>query len=37
LEEVNAAYAALQNDPEGWQEIEQGRRDRDATLSDGLE
>lgn len=36
-EEVNAAYAALQTDPEGWQEVERERQAWDATLGDGLE
>lgn len=36
LEEVNAAYAALREDPEAWSEIEEERSAWDATLGDGL-
>lgn len=36
LEEVNAAYAALREDPEAWQEVEEERSAWDATLGDGL-
>lgn len=37
LEETNAAYAALQADPEAWAEVEAERQAWDATLDDGLE
>lgn len=36
LEEVNAAYAALREDPEAWKEVEEERSAWDATLGDGL-
>ncbi len=35
LEDVNAAYAALRNDPEAWQEIQAERADWEA-IADGL-
>jgi hypothetical protein len=35
LEDVNAAYAALRNDPEAWQEIQAERAEWEA-LPDGL-
>ena len=37
LEEVNAAYAALQEDPEAWQEELEERRLWEVTLADGLD
>lgn len=37
FEEANAAYAALQEQPAAWHEIEQEREAWDAALSDGLE
>jgi hypothetical protein len=36
LEQVNAAYAALRDDPEAWEEFDAERREWDATLDDGL-
>jgi len=36
LEQVNAAYATLRNDPHAWEEIEAERREWDATLADGI-
>jgi predicted transcriptional regulator len=36
LEGVNAAYAALRDDPGTWEEIEAERREWDLTLGDGL-
>jgi len=36
LEQVNAAYASLREDPRAWEEIEAERREWDATLGDGL-
>jgi predicted DNA-binding protein len=36
LEEVNAAYAALRDDPEAWSELEAERAAWDGTLADGL-
>jgi hypothetical protein len=36
LEQVNAAYARLREDPDGWAEIEAERRYWDITLPDGL-
>ncbi len=36
LEQVNAAYAGLRDDPRAWEEIEGERREWDATLADGL-
>lgn len=36
LEGVNAAYAALRDDPGAWGEIEAERREWDVTLGDGL-
>lgn len=36
LEQVNAAYARLREDPDGWAEIEAERREWDHTLPDGL-
>ncbi|MCI0489570.1 MAG: toxin-antitoxin system protein [Blastocatellia bacterium] len=35
--EFNAAYAALQKDPEAWEEELQERKLWESTLSDGLE
>jgi predicted transcriptional regulator len=35
LEDVNAAYAALKNDPEAWQEIQAERAEWEA-MPDGL-
>ncbi len=35
LEDVNAGYAALRNDPEAWQEIQAERAEWE-TMSDGL-
>ena len=37
FEEANAAYAALQEQPDAWQEIEQERRAWDTAQADGLE
>ncbi len=37
FEEANAAYAALQEQPEVWNEIERERAVWDAALADGLE
>ena len=37
LEEANAAYAVLRNDPKAWEEELQERAQWDATLADGLE
>ncbi len=37
FEEANAAYAALQEQADAWQEIKQERRVWDATQTDGLE
>jgi predicted transcriptional regulator len=37
LDQANAAYALLRDDPVVWEEIERERREWDATLSDGLE
>jgi Ribbon-helix-helix protein, copG family len=37
LEDVNAAYAALCQDPETWAALERERTAWDATLADGLE
>ena len=37
FEEANAVYAALQEQPDAWQEIEQERRAWDATQTDSLE
>jgi predicted transcriptional regulator len=36
LEQVNAAYATLRDDPRTWEEIEAERREWDTTLADGL-
>ncbi|HEX5717587.1 MAG TPA: toxin-antitoxin system protein [Thermoanaerobaculia bacterium] len=36
LEDVNAAYLALREDPEAWKELEEERSAWDATLMDGL-
>jgi len=36
LDEVNAAYAALRNDPKGWREEQAERILWDKTLSDGI-
>ncbi|CUS04118.2 conserved protein of unknown function [Candidatus Promineifilum breve] len=37
LEATNAAYAALQNDPQAWLELLEERAEWDVTLADGLE
>ncbi|MEP7340752.1 MAG: toxin-antitoxin system protein [Acidobacteriota bacterium] len=37
FEEANAAYIALQEQSEAWNEIERERKDWDTTLADGLE
>ncbi len=37
FEEANATYAALQQQPEQWRQIEQEDAVWDATLGDGLE
>jgi len=37
FEEANAAYTALQEQPEVWQEIKLEQEAWDATLADGLE
>jgi hypothetical protein len=34
--QVNAAYAALRDDPRAWADVEAERREWDATLADGL-
>jgi predicted CopG family antitoxin len=36
LEDVNAAYGALRENPEAWKEVEEERSAWDATLEDGL-
>jgi len=36
LDEVNAAYGALRQDPEAWAEIVEERALWDSTLADGL-
>jgi hypothetical protein len=36
LEQVNADFAALRDDPRAWAEVEAERRAWDATLADGL-
>jgi len=36
LDEVNAGYAALRQDPAAWSEIAEERSEWDATLADGL-
>ena len=36
LEQVNAAYAALRDDPDAWSQVEAERGEWDGTLSDGL-
>ena len=36
LEQVNAAYATLREDPRTWKALEGERRAWDVTLSDGL-
>jgi hypothetical protein len=36
LEQVNAAYARLRDDPDAWEEVEAERREWEATLADGL-
>jgi hypothetical protein len=36
LEELNAAYAALRQDPNTWSELEEERAAWDPTLMDGL-
>ena len=37
LEEANAAFAALRNDPEAWREEQQERQIWDQVAQDGLE
>jgi len=37
LRRTNAAYAALREDPEAWEELMRERAEWDATLGDGLE
>jgi predicted transcriptional regulator len=37
LAATNAAYAALQADPDAWQEVREERAMWDVTLADGLE
>ena len=37
LEQTNAAYAALRNDPEAWQEELKERAVWETTLADGIE
>ena len=37
FEEANTTYAALQGQPDSWNEIERERKQWDATLPDGLE
>jgi hypothetical protein len=37
LEEVNAAYAVLRQDPKAWSAVTRERAEWDATLEDGLE
>jgi hypothetical protein len=37
LDEVNAAYARLRNDPKAWKEEQGERTVWDKTLNDGLE
>lgn len=37
LEATNAVYAALQSDPQAWQELLEERAEWDVTLLDGLE
>jgi hypothetical protein len=36
LEQVNAAYAALRDDPRAWEEVQAERQEWDETLADGL-
>lgn len=36
LEETNAAFAALKNNPKAWEHEQKERREWDATLADGL-
>ena len=36
LEQVNAAYAKVRDDPDAWEELDAERREWDATLADGL-
>jgi hypothetical protein len=36
LEQVNAAYASLRDDPRAWEDVEAERSAWDATLADGL-
>jgi len=36
LEDVNAAYSELRQDPQAWAEIEEERALWDSTLADGL-
>jgi hypothetical protein len=36
LQQVNAAYAALRDDPRAWDEVEAERREWDLTVADGL-
>jgi hypothetical protein len=37
LEEVNAAYAVLRNDPQAWTEVHAERALWDGTLGDGFQ
>lgn len=37
LSETNAAYAALRQDPEAWNEVEAERDELEGTLADGLD
>jgi hypothetical protein len=37
IDQINAGYAALRNDPEAWAEVEAERAEWDGTLTDGLE
>jgi len=37
LQEVNAAYAALRNNPKGWKAELAERKEWDATMADGQE
>jgi len=37
LEDANAAFAALRNDPEAWREEQQEREIWNRTITDGLE
>ncbi len=37
LDEVNASYASLRQDPVAWSEVAEERAEWDATLADGLD